>query len=217
MSSRSNSLAPWRRSQSQIRRWISGSDTRRRSRRGGKRPALAAAPAYPLPLRELLPDQEAVRQHHTHRVAVEAGPQPALVLVPAQQPLGLLVELLHPVPPVRVAHHPPQRGLRAEVAPVVAPLAVRAVLPEQPTRPALAVGPDPPAAHGHDRRPQPTLTPLAPTDAPPGPLRLPLDQGVGPGGRPAARAQGHGEVAADGHHITFATLLQARQEVGVVA
>src|SRR6266508_564475 len=217
MSSRSsNSLAPWRRSQSQIRRWIFGSDTRRRSRRGGKRPALSTASAYPLPLRELLPHQEAVGQQHTHRVSVEAGPQPSLILVPAQQSLGLLVELLHPVPPVRVAHHLRQRCLGAEVAPVVTSLAVRAVLPDQPTRPTLAVGPNPPAAHGHAERPQPTLAALTPTDAPPGLLRLPLDQDVGVDGQPATPAQGHGEVAADGHHITFATLLQARQAVGVV-
>src|SRR5581483_8867329 len=79
-------------SQSQRRRWISGRDTRLRSGRGGKRPALRAAPALPLPVLPLLADQEAVGQHDQHAVAVEAGPESALVLVPAEQPLGLLVE-----------------------------------------------------------------------------------------------------------------------------
>src|SRR6516164_7933072 len=119
MNSCSNSLAAWRRNQSPIRRWISGSGVRRRSPRGGKRPALPTAPAFLLPLLPLLPDQEAISQHHRHRVAMEAGPQPPLVLVPAQQPLGLFVVLLHPVPPVRVAEQRRQRRPRPQVAPVV--------------------------------------------------------------------------------------------------
>src|SRR5579864_7797663 len=101
----SNSLAPWWRSQSQIRRWISGSGNRRRSGRGGKSPAGTAPPSLLHPLLVLLPHQEAIGQHHHHRVAVEARPQPPLILVPAQKALGLLVELLHPVSAVRVTHH----------------------------------------------------------------------------------------------------------------
>src|SRR5215813_4533841 len=114
------------RSQSQIRRWTSGRDTRLRSGRGGKSPARAPARGYLLPLLPLLDDQETVGQQHQHTVAVKAGPQPALVLVPAQQPLGLLVELLHPVAPVRVLHHLPQGRRGAEVAPVVPPLVLLA-------------------------------------------------------------------------------------------
>src|SRR4051794_39948406 len=117
----------WSSSQSQMRRCTSGSGTRLRSGRGGKRPALPPAPAHPLPLLPLLLDQEAVGQHHQHRVPMEARPQPPLVLVPARQPLGLLVVLLHPVPPVGVLHQPPQRHPLAEVAPEVTPLAVAAV------------------------------------------------------------------------------------------
>src|SRR5262249_22230620 len=157
----SNSTAPWRRSQSQICRCTSGSDTRRRSLRGGKSPP-GTAPAGLLraPV-ELLPDQEAVGQHHTHPAAVEAPPQPPPVLVPATQPLGLLVVLLHPVPPVRVAHQRLQRRPRPEVAPVV--LALRPGVParllaDQPARPALAIGQDPEAAQGHEAPPQPALT-----------------------------------------------------------
>src|SRR5262249_60826494 len=90
---------------------------------------------YLWPWLPLLLAQEAVGAHHQDAVAVEAGPQPALVLVPAQQPLGLLVELLHPVAPVRVLRHRRQGRLGAEVAPVVLPLvllALRRPLPYQP-------------------------------------------------------------------------------------
>jgi hypothetical protein len=69
-----NSRAASRRSQSQMRRWISGSGRRRRSGRGGKRPAWPATSPRLLPLLELVPDQEAVRQHHADRVPVEARP-----------------------------------------------------------------------------------------------------------------------------------------------
>src|SRR5262249_3374338 len=123
MNSSSNSWAAARRNQSPIRRWISGSGRRGRSGRGGKSPALDPTPAHPPPLPPLLPDQEGGCQHHGHSVAVEAGPQPPLVLIPAQQAFGLLVVLLHPVAPVRVAHHRLQPRPRAQVAPVV--LAVR--------------------------------------------------------------------------------------------
>src|SRR4029079_8428943 len=95
------------------------------------RASRAGALLPPLPL---VPDQEAVRQHHADRVPVEARPQPPLVLVPAQQPLRFLVILLHPVPPMRILHHLLQRRVRAEVAPVVTPLLVGAILPGQPAQ-----------------------------------------------------------------------------------
>src|SRR5439155_17975818 len=140
MSSRdSNSLAASSRSQSQTWRCTSGRDTRRRSGRGGKSPPRSSRAGALLPLLPLMPDQEAVRQHHADRVAVEARPQPPLVLVPAQQPLGFLVILLHPVPPVGILHHLLQRRLRAEVAPEVAPLPIGAILPDQPADPPRAV------------------------------------------------------------------------------
>src|SRR5512142_1937431 len=105
-----NSSAPTsriasRHSQSITWRCTSGSETRRRSGRGGKRPACPSTPAPLLSLLPLLSDQEAVGQHHTDRMPMESRPQPPLVLVPTQQTLGLLVVSLHPVPPVRVLHH----------------------------------------------------------------------------------------------------------------
>ena len=110
MNSRSRySRTPWRRSQSLTCRWTCGRGTRRRSLRGGKSSTGATTSPPSLPLLPLPPHQVAVGQHHRHRMPVEPGPQPPLVLVPAQQPLRLLVELLHPIAPVGVLHHPLQR------------------------------------------------------------------------------------------------------------
>src|SRR5262249_56919389 len=127
-------------------RWPPGTGSRRRPGRGGKRPPLSATPACPLPLPPPLPHQEAVRQHPRDRVPVEPLPQPTLVLVPAQQPLGLLVVLLHPVPPVAVLDQPLQGYPGAEVAPVILALAGRRerLLADQPAQPAPPVGQHPP-------------------------------------------------------------------------
>src|SRR5437899_2647745 len=100
----------------------------------GKRASWSARAGSLLALPPLAPDQKTVRQHHTHRMPVEARPQPPLILVPAQQTLGFLVILLHPMPTVRVLHHPLQRHLRTEVAPVIPPFAVGSILTDQPAR-----------------------------------------------------------------------------------
>src|SRR3954447_662212 len=137
-SRKTHSLAASRRSQSQIRRWTCGRVTRRRSARGGKSPPRSSRAGLLLPFSPFLPHQKAVRQHHADRVAMEATPPPPLVLVPAQEPLGLLVVLLHPVPPVCVLHYRFQRHPCSEVAPVVPPLAVGGILTNQPAEPATA-------------------------------------------------------------------------------
>src|SRR5215813_8291479 len=207
------------RSQSQMRRWISGRGKRLRSGRGGKSPAGASPPGYLLPLLPLLLDQEAVGEHHQDAVAVEAGPQPALVLVPAQQPLGLLVELLHPVAPVRVLRHRRQGRLGAEVAPVVLPLvllALRRPLPYQPAGQANAFGRLPPAPQRAEPRLQPALGALAPVDRLPVSLWQLRQHRLGVRSRPARR-QRHREVLADRRDVTLLPFLQAGQEVGVVA
>src|SRR3954447_4833036 len=202
MSSRdSDSLAASSRSQSQSWRWTSGRDTRRRSGRGGKSPPRSSRAGSLLPLLPLAPDQEAVRQHHRHRMPMEAPPLPALILVPPQQPLGLLVRALHPVPPVRVLHHPLQRHTRPEVAPIVPPLAVRGILADQPPRTMpprrrLPVGSqrDEPPTH-------PAPAPLPPRHRTPRPRRLRLDQGIEPLRRPAPPRERYGEGGADGDHV----------------
>src|SRR5436190_21666820 len=107
--------------QSTTRRWTAGSDTRRRSPRGGKRPAPRAGPGDLMPVPGLLPDQEAVGQQDGDRVPVGPGPQPPLVLVPPEQLLRLLVVPLHPMPPVRVLDELRQRRPRPEVTPVELP------------------------------------------------------------------------------------------------
>src|SRR5262249_59847778 len=88
--------------------------------------------------------------------------------------------LLDPVAPVRVLHHPLHRHMRAEVAPVVAPLAVTAVLADQPAYPPLALRGNPPAAPSHHPGSQPALAALAPADHPPLPLATGGHQRVGP-------------------------------------
>src|SRR5579871_3753123 len=128
------------RSQSHTRRCTSASGLRLRSARGGKSLPRSSPQAPPLPLLILLPDQKAVRQHHAYRVPMKTRPQPPLVLVPTQEPLRLLVELLHPVSAMRVLHHLLQRHLPPEVAPPGPPLAVGTVLTDQPTDAASAIG-----------------------------------------------------------------------------
>src|SRR5205823_15043244 len=85
-------------------RCTSGTLTLHRSGRGGKSPARPTRTSVLTSL-PLAPDQEAVRQHHRRRMAMEAQPQPPLILIPTQLPFGILVELLGPVTPVRVFHH----------------------------------------------------------------------------------------------------------------
>src|SRR5271165_5479387 len=89
MSSRNTAslTASWR-SQSQICRWISGSVLRRRSARGGKSPPRSARAGSLLPLLPFLPHQEAVGQHHRHRVPVEASPPSAWYWSQPKSPLA---------------------------------------------------------------------------------------------------------------------------------
>src|SRR3954466_138354 len=194
MNSRNTSslAASWR-NQSQIRRCTAGRVTRRRSARGGKSPPRSSRAGLLLPFAPFLPHQEAVGQHHADRVTVEATPAPPLVLVPAQEPLGFLVVLLHPVPTVRVLHHRLQRHPRAEVAPVVPPLAIGGILANEPPEPATARRGLPPAADGDEPAAEPALAPLPPCQRAPRPRRLRLDQCVGPLGHPADTTGCHGE------------------------
>ena len=130
----SHSLAAWRRSQSQICRWTSGSDTRRRSGRGDRARRRSARTSPRLTLLPLAPDQETVGQHHTDRMAMKTRPQPPLILIPTQEPLGLLMILLHPMPSVGILHQTIHGHLRPEVTPVVSPLAIGGILANQPAR-----------------------------------------------------------------------------------
>src|SRR4051812_16636199 len=142
-------------------RCTSGTLTLLRSGRGGKSPAwptrTSALTALPL-----APDQETGRQHHRRRMAMEARPQPSLILVPTQLPFGLLMELVDPVTPVRIFDHLRQRHLGPEVAPErfpSLPLAPRLTLPDQPATVSLTVGGHPPTPQRDEPPAQPLLAP----------------------------------------------------------
>src|SRR5215831_96411 len=89
----------WWRNHRATWRWTPGSECLRRSGRGGTRVTWATPARLAAALPQLQPDQKTVSQHHGDHMAVEARPQPPLVLVPPQLPCGLLVELLHGMPP----------------------------------------------------------------------------------------------------------------------
>jgi hypothetical protein len=57
-----------------------------------------------LSLLPFVPDQKTVAQHHQRSMAMEAMPQPPLILIPAQLILGVLMEPFDVVPPMRVFH-----------------------------------------------------------------------------------------------------------------
>ena len=213
----SNSLAASRRSQSTIWRCTSGSDTRRRSGRGGKSPPRASRAGSFRPTLPLAPDQKAVGQHHTHGMPMESLPSPTLILVPTQEPLGLLVKPLHPMPPVRrippggpASHPPPSYSSNTSASP--RSFARRSASPG-------AGGPRNESARRAPRRtgPQPALAPVTPRHRAPRPCRQSPDQVIGPLDQPAVPAQAHGEVATDGRHVALPSLLQAIQEVRIIA
>ena len=85
------------RSQSPIRRCTSGRDIRRAIRPRGKKAAAAARAGSPAAV-VATPARpgNCTPASPAHCMAVEARPQPALVLVPAQQSLGLLVDTAPP-------------------------------------------------------------------------------------------------------------------------
>src|SRR5690606_5010796 len=107
-----------RRSQSSRSRWMAARDWRLRSGRGRKS-ATSRLPAVGA-LLPFGPHQEAVGQHDQDRVAVEAVPPPSLILVPAQQGLGILVKPFDLMPAMGVLHQLSQRRVWWEVAPVPA-------------------------------------------------------------------------------------------------
>jgi hypothetical protein len=111
----------WWRSHRATSRWIAGNVRRRRSGRGGKRIAGATAPSRSAPLAQLQPHQKAIGQHRRDRVAMEAGPQAALVLVPAALALGLLMALLDRVAAMGIGGQLLDGSRRRQVAPVAFP------------------------------------------------------------------------------------------------
>src|SRR5215471_19112803 len=123
MSSNSiNSRMAARRSHSLMRRWNSGSGTRRRSGRGGKsRPRPSAQPAA-LALPPFQPHQKTIAQHDGDGVAMKTIPAPSLILIPAQLGFGFLMILLNPVATVGILDYRGQRHRGREVTPEILPV-----------------------------------------------------------------------------------------------
>src|ERR671937_2858824 len=160
----------WWRNHRATWRWTAGSECLRRSGRGGKRVAWATPARLAAALPPLQPDQKTVGQHHRDRMPVEARPQPPLVLVPTQFPFGLLMELLHDMPPVGIARQLFQRGRGRQVTPGVFPLfglALCGTLAQQPALAPLSVTGDAPALHGHKLLAQPPFGALPPANCAP--------------------------------------------------
>src|SRR5262245_20366907 len=111
------------RSQSAMLRCSAASEQRRRSGYGGKNAARRPRAAGVGALVPFQPHQKAIGQHDGDGMAVKACPEAALILVPAQQFLGLFMILLHPTAAVSIFDHDGQGRVGREVAPVIFALA----------------------------------------------------------------------------------------------
>src|SRR5437870_9996264 len=144
-------MTAWLRSQRATSRCTAGSARRHRSGRGGKRVAWATPFWVTMALPEFQAEQKAQGQHHRDRMAVKARPQPALILIPAQLLLGLLMELLDGMPAMGSMYQLLQRGRGWQVTPIVLVffrLPTGGSLPQQPADVGLTLRRDPPAPHG---------------------------------------------------------------------
>jgi hypothetical protein len=133
-------------------------------------------------LAHLQPDQKTIGQHHRDGMAVKAGSQQPLVLVPLQLPFGLFMKLLAHILPMGIAGQLVHRGRRGQVAPVVFPLLglpTGGTLAGQPSNISRAIADDPPTAHRHKLLAQPACGPLPPADRAPLPARQGLDELLG--------------------------------------
>src|SRR5919205_1958793 len=92
----------WWRSHRTTARCTAGRVCRHRSGRGGKRLPRTSAPTHPLSLTQLQPYEKAIGHHYRDRMAVETRPQPALIVIPPQFPLGFLMKLLDRMPAVGI-------------------------------------------------------------------------------------------------------------------
>src|ERR1041384_956585 len=105
--------------QSAMLRCNAAREQRRRSGRGGKNAARGPRAAGVGTLVPFQPHQKAIRQHDRHSMPVEARPESALILVPAQEFLGLFMVLLYPTAAVSIFDHDGQGCVGGEVTPVV--------------------------------------------------------------------------------------------------
>src|SRR6187200_2516986 len=100
----------WCRSHCATSRCTAGSARRRQSGRGGKRVAWATPFALTVAVLQLQTRQKTHGQHDRHRMAVEARPQTALILIPTQLLFSFLMELLNSVTAVSIVNQLFQRS-----------------------------------------------------------------------------------------------------------
>jgi hypothetical protein len=100
----------WCRHHRATSRGTAGRVLRRSVGRGGQRVARATLPGVTGPLPQLQPDQNALGQPNGHGMPMTPRPPAALVLVPAQLPLGLVVKRFDRMTPMRQAGPLCQRG-----------------------------------------------------------------------------------------------------------
>ena len=91
---------------------------------------------------------------------MEAVPQAALILAPAQQALGFFMKLFNPVAAMRVFDHDTQRRVKWKIAPEILPLAIVTCWPLTDQLADLA-GARPPRTATNLARSQPWLCPHA--------------------------------------------------------
>ena len=108
----------WWRNHRATSRCTAGSVLRRYFGRGGKRAASASLADVMVPFLQPQPDQKAIRQHDGHGMPMKPQPQPPLVLIPAQLPLGLFMKRLDGMPPMGQAGQLFRCGLGRQIAPM---------------------------------------------------------------------------------------------------
>jgi hypothetical protein len=202
-------------------RCTAGSVLRRCSGRGGQWVASATRPLGAALLASFQPDQQAIRQQDCDHMPVQPRPQPPLVRIPAQLPLGLCMQRLHRVAPMGIAGQRCPRGCRGQIAPGVLPLLglpLRGTLPDQPAQVPLAMAGYPPRPPRHTLLAQPPLSPPPPAHRPPLPAGHAVEPRVCPPHRTRRRtASAHLEGCPPRDHRRLLARLQARQNVRVVS
>ena len=157
------------------RRWISSKESRLRSHRGGKTIAGTTRRSRRLlALVLFLPSQEAVGQHDDGCLAMKAGPQPALVIIPSQKRFAALVKFLNMPTSMGIFHHLHQGHRLGKVGKVAFPIARLSSgrsLPDEPAQllPLPLQGAIDPK--GDKLLAQPALTPFPPGHRLPGRTR----------------------------------------------
>jgi hypothetical protein len=216
----SNSRLAACRSHSLTRRCTSGSESRRRSGRGGKSGSWPPAPLTLPAAARFYPDQKTIAPHDQHGLARKPVPAPPLILIPAQRRFCLLMIRLHPVP-ARGILDQHRRGRRArKVTPELLPIPLlppARTVPEQPPHGARAIPLHPPAAQGEKLRPPPPFGPLTPGEAAPGPPGVCDQYLVDPTDRARlAPAQHDTAMGPHGPHVAFLALRSPMEKIRVI-